>query len=169
MQEPRSAGAMGAEFPYRLQTMCYIEVTNNGTVMFGRDDGTYQRACSGESRLYAVWPGQWSSHLFAIDDLDRYARAFDILHDESRTGLADHEHQVRWSIRPYENKPTGSYVSVDFRFECGCTLRDLNTFARQMREQKGWDVATTRGWSGGGTDKEGYIYSVWVHRTSLRA
>jgi hypothetical protein len=33
----------------------------------------------------AVWPGQWSSDLFEIDDLDEFAKALRIKHDEERT------------------------------------------------------------------------------------
>lgn len=150
MQEPRSAGAMGAEFPYTLKTLCYLEVSADGSVHWGRDTETYNRALTGQSRLFAVWPGEWSSHLFVIDDLDQYARAFGIIHDEERTGLAEHEHQVRWSVHPSEEKPNGSYITIDVRLDCGCKIRDLGTFASQMRQQKGWDIATTGGWGGGG-------------------
>ena len=37
MAKPRSAGAMGAEFPYLLGTMCYIEVAGDGSVSQGAD------------------------------------------------------------------------------------------------------------------------------------
>lgn len=165
--QPRSAGAMGTEFPYRLRTMCYIEVHKDGQVTHGRDADTYRRATAGESRLFAVWPGEWSSDLFAIDDLDQYARAFGIVHDEERTGLADHEHRVRWTISSSEDKPHGTYVSIDVRLDCGCTIRDLTTFASQMREQKGWHIVTSRGWGSSGTDEKGYTYSMRARRSSL--
>lgn len=168
MVEPRSAGQLGAEFPYKLPTMCYIEVAHDGRVTFGREGGAYERARSGESRLYAVWPGQWSSHLFAIDDLDEYARAFGIVHGEKRTGLVDHEHQIRWTIDPFEENPNGSYVTLEVRLDCGCEIRDLQTFAHQMREQKGWDVATTRGFGGSWSEKDRRTYSIRARRRSLR-
>ena len=130
--------------------MCYIEVAADGRVGWGTDAGTYNRALTGESRLFAAWPGQWSSHLFAIDDLDQYARAFGIIHDEARTGLADHQHQVSWTIHPHEDKPNGSYITINVQLDCGCEIHDLTTFASQMRQQKGWDIATTGGWGGSG-------------------
>ena len=34
----------------------------------GADTAAYQRALAGESRLFAVWPGNWRSDLFAIDE-----------------------------------------------------------------------------------------------------
>ncbi|MFI9597095.1 hypothetical protein [Nonomuraea sp. NPDC052265] len=155
------------KFPYRLRTMCYIEVSNAGEVTHGTDGGTYQRVHSGESRLFAVWPGEWSSHLFAIDDLDQYARALGLVHDEKRTGLADHEHQVRWATSQFENKPQGAYINIDLWLDCGCNIRDLAVFAKQMREQKGWEIATSRGWGSSGTDDKGYTYSIRARRTSL--
>jgi hypothetical protein len=166
MQEPRSAGALGTEFPYALGTMCYIEVSSDASVRWGSDAGTYERALAGDVRLYAVWPGKWSSHLFVIDDLNQYARAFGIIHDETRTGLADHEHRVRWAVSRYEQKPNGAY-SIDVWLDCGCVIRDLQSFAKHMREQKGWDIATTSGWGSSGMDSTGRTYSMKARRKSL--
>jgi hypothetical protein len=148
--EPRSAAASGRDFPYRSPTTCYIEVHQDGKVTQGADRAAYERARSGESRLFAVWPGQWRSDLFVIDDLDVYARALGIIHDEERTGLADHNHEIRWAISPYENKPDGTYISIEVWLDCGCTIRDLDVFAAQMQEQRGWDIAKSGGWGSGG-------------------
>jgi hypothetical protein len=128
----------------------------------GAGTDAYERVKKGETRLYAVWPGQWSSHLFVIDDLDQYAGAFGIVHDEKRTGLANHEHQVRWELSPFERKPNGSYITIDVWLDCGCVVRDINTFASHMQQQRGWDVATTGGWGGSG-DR----HHVRVRRKSL--
>ncbi|WNM29206.1 hypothetical protein RKE30_01690 [Streptomyces sp. Li-HN-5-11] len=84
--EPRSAAAAGKDFPYTLDTTCYIEVHKDGRVTQGAGTDAHQRAVAGASRLFAVWPGQWRSDLFAIDDLDEFARAHGIVHDEERTG-----------------------------------------------------------------------------------
>jgi hypothetical protein len=167
MARPRSARALGDEFPYNLKTMCYVEVTPAGQVAFGLDDGTYQRVRDGQSALYAVWPGQWSSDLFVIDDIEEFARARGLVHDERRTGLADHEHEVRWAISPFETKPDGVYVSVDVHLACGCTIEDVRTFAKQMRAQRGWDVATSTGWGSSGLDPAHLTYSFSVRRRSL--
>jgi len=32
----------------------------------------YIRASAGETKIVAVWPGQWRSDLFIIDDLDAF-------------------------------------------------------------------------------------------------
>jgi hypothetical protein len=167
MQKPRSAGALGVEFPYTLATMCYLEVAKDGTVTWGRDAGSYERAVSGQSTLYAVWPGQWSSNLFIIDDLDRYAGGMGIKHDEELTGLADHRHELQWSVSRYETKPQASYVTVDVQLTCGCSIKDLRAFAAQMQSQRGWQVATSGGYGAQGSDKGGYTYSLRVRRTSL--
>lgn len=167
MNEPRSASAVGKDFPYGEPTTCFIEVAEDGAVTWGDGSGAYERVLAGKSRLFAVWPGKWSSHLFVIDDLDEYARAVGIVHDEERTGLAQHRHDVSWSVSPYESKPQGAYITIDVRLNCGCQIHDLTSFALHMREQQGWDIATSRGWGKGGSDEGGYSYSMRVRRSSL--
>lgn len=34
--------------------------------------------------------------------------------------------------------------------DCGCRIADIRTFADHMKTQRGWNVATTAGWGGGG-------------------
>ena len=74
-------------FPYLINTMCYFEVNSRGEVSRlphkNKSDRpgvleAYRRAVSGETTLYAVWPGQWRSDLFQIDDLERFKEAFDL-------------------------------------------------------------------------------------------
>jgi hypothetical protein len=125
MGKPRSSAATGDDFPYESRTTCYIEVAEDGTVSQGVDTEAYQRAVAGKSRLFAVWPGQYSSDLFAIDDLDAYARAVGLIHDVKRTGLAEHKHQVRWQVSQYEQNPSGSYISVEVVLVCGRAIRDI--------------------------------------------
>jgi len=162
MRKPRSAAATGGDFPYDVPTTCYIEVHEDGTLSQGMDRAAHQRAVDGRSRLFAVWPGRWSSDLFAIDDLDACARAIGLVHDEERTGLAEHEHRVRWSISDREEDPRASYVSVEVVLDCGCVIRDLRVFAEHLRAQHGWDIATTSGRSSGGGH-----FTVLVRRNSL--
>lgn len=165
--QPRSAAEVGKDFPYEMSTVCYIEIHKDGRVTHGTDQGTYPRAKNGESTLYAVWPGAYSSHLFVIDDLDQYAGALGIIHDEERTGLAEHDHEVNWQVSPYEQNPTGTYVSVEVTLLCGCKINNIRAFAEQMRKQKGWNVTTSTGWSGGGAIGGPRTYTVGVRRRSL--
>ncbi|MFE1319661.1 hypothetical protein [Kitasatospora phosalacinea] len=165
--QPRSAAAAGRDFPYTSRTTCYIEISEGGTVSHGIDSGTYERARSGKSSLYAVWPGEWSSHLFVIDDLDEYARAHGIIHDQGRTGLAEHEHLVRWKLSPDETKPNASYVDIELELDCGCVIEDLRAFANQMRTQRGWDIATSGGWSSSTRQGHNTTYSLRARRKSL--
>ncbi|MFF7729415.1 hypothetical protein [Streptomyces sp. NPDC008001] len=165
--EPRSAAATGKDFPYTARTTCYIEVHDDGTVTHGNDRAAYERAVAGKSRLFAVWPGEWSSHLFAIDDLDEYAKAHGIKHDEERTGLKEHVHDVQWEPNPYaKDNPRSPYIGVSVTLNCGCSIQDLRTFATHMQEQRGWTVATSGGW-GSSSGPEGTRYSLRVRRKSL--
>lgn len=166
--EPRSAKAVGLEFPYTSPTTCYIEVAADGTVSHGAGAEACSRAKAGASRLFAVWPGQYRSDLFAIDDLDEYARAIGVIHDPERTGLVEHEHQVRWEIDSsgYDN-PRSPYVTIRLRLECGCAIRDRAVFAAHMRRQRGWDIATSGGWGSGGPPGGPATYTLRARRRSL--
>lgn len=79
--------AKESDFPYKMSTVCYIEVDGNGKVTQvhhkNKSDlpevtAAYERAAGKLSTLYAVWPGKWSSDLFLIDDLDAFAKSFGI-------------------------------------------------------------------------------------------
>ncbi|WP_405810841.1 hypothetical protein OG524_16600 [Streptomyces sp. NBC_01520] len=164
--EPSSAAAVGKDFPYTARTTCYIEVHADGAVTHGSDHAAYERAVAGVSRLFAVWPGEWSSRLFAVDDLDEYAKAHGIKHDEERTGLKEHVHEVRWVESGHEQNPRSPYVGIDVTLVCGCAIHDLSTFAAQMKEQRGWVVATSGGW-GSSSGPGGTAYSLRVRRKSL--
>jgi hypothetical protein len=166
--EPRSAKASGRDFPYKYSTTCYIEVWANGTVAQGAGAEAYERAKAGTSRLFAVWPGQYRSDLFEIDDLEEYAKAIGLIHDHQRTGLAEHEHSVRLSQRSYStDNPRSQYVSIDVELDCGCEIRDLTVFAGDMRKQYGWDIATTGGHGIRSTPDGKQVYSLRARRTSL--
>lgn len=74
-------------FPYKMSTMCYFEVNNDGKVTqiphknkcdFDGIFDAYLRAKNHKSTLYAVWPGNYRSDLFLIDDLSQFAQAFGI-------------------------------------------------------------------------------------------
>lgn len=80
----RSAKEAG-NFPYTMSIVCYFEVDKNGTVQQvphkNKSDRqnlleACQRAADGTVTLYAVWPGNWKSDLFIIDDLNAFAEAF---------------------------------------------------------------------------------------------
>lgn len=70
-----------------MKTLCYFEVDRNGNVSQlnhkNKSDrpevmAAYQRAANQTTTLYAVWPGNWSSDLFVIDDLDTFAKKFEL-------------------------------------------------------------------------------------------
>ncbi|MGI5531207.1 hypothetical protein ACQEVX_28655 [Streptomyces syringium] len=103
-----------------------------------------------------------------IDDLDEYAKAHGIKHDEERTGFKEHIHDVRWEPASYANdSPRSPYISVDVTLDCGCEIHDRRTFAAQMKEQQGWDVATSGGWGSSGKPGGRKKYSLRVRRKSL--
>lgn len=75
-------------FPYGMSKVCYFEVDKNGVVsqVYHKNKSdrlklleTYQRVMNKTTMLYAVWPGNWSSDLFIIDDLEAFAKAFNFI------------------------------------------------------------------------------------------
>lgn len=70
-------------FPYGSKIVCYIEHTSDNRIVHIQNYAqqkrdVYFRVKSGESKLYAVWPGQYSSDLFEIDDIDEYGKAYKV-------------------------------------------------------------------------------------------
>ena len=60
-------------------TVCCFEVWGDGRVQqVARTESamlkSYERVKSGETKMYAVWPGQWRSDLFVIDDIEEWAK-----------------------------------------------------------------------------------------------
>jgi len=168
--EPRDATSAGNDFPYTSPIVCYIEVNQVGNVsqVNNHNMALYTRIKNGESKLYAVWPGQYRSDLFLIDDPTEYAKARGIIPDPERTGLREHEHQVWWQIASSESNSRGAYVPVNVRLDCGCRIKDIRTFAEHMHQQKSWNVAVG---TYPGSYQEGQklpIYTVRVQRSSLR-
>ncbi len=75
------------DFPYRMKTLCYFEVDRNGDLNRishkNKSDiegvlEALKKAEQGMTKLYAVWPGNWSSDLFIIDDLEKFAEEFEL-------------------------------------------------------------------------------------------
>lgn len=65
-------------FPYAAKPICYLLVMPDGNVRQiqhtkGELAEAYAAASEGKAVLYAVWPGEWRSDLFVIDDLELFA------------------------------------------------------------------------------------------------
>jgi hypothetical protein len=69
------------DFPYLSNKVCYIVVRDGLPVQLRYRDGirqAIQDASADKCALFAVWPGEWRSDLFRIDDLHAAARAFKV-------------------------------------------------------------------------------------------
>lgn len=154
-------------FPYDAKTTCIISVDGKGNVKqvsHNRAEATaaYKSALAGDCKLYAVWPGQYRSDLFVVDDLNAFADAFGIQRPD------DHVHAVEWELDPFDDGVSRSaWVSV--RLCCGCSIEKMGIrkFANDMYEQRGWDVATSKGYSMR-YDGETTTYSIPVRRSTLK-
>lgn len=68
-------------FPYGSKLVCYIELTKDKEIRqiqnyVKEKHDIYFRVKNEGSKLYAVWPGQYSSDLFEIDDIELYGKVY---------------------------------------------------------------------------------------------
>ncbi len=66
-------------FPYDSKLVCYIEMTKDNELKQVQNyvqekRGVYYRVKNEGSKLYAVWPGNYRSDLFEIDDIELYGK-----------------------------------------------------------------------------------------------
>ena len=149
-------------FPYDSKTTCYILVDKSGNVtqvshIMRELQEAYNAVLEDRAVLYAVWPGRWSSDLFVVDDLNAFADAVGIQRED------EHIHDLEWEISRIDDG-SSRYAWVECKFNCGCSLMKMGIkkFANDMLKQKGWNVATSKGYGG-----HGNVYTVSVNRSSL--
>lgn len=149
------------EFPYKERTTCYIFVEKYGDVKQVTSNKTgieeiKEDLLNNKGKLYAVWPGNYSSDLFFVDDTKALLMAFGLYKSE-------HTHNVKWSISEFDDGKQ-MYATVDCKLNCGCNIdkMGIRQFAADMKEQKGWNVAVTR--YGGHGDE----YTIYVRRNTLK-
>lgn len=150
-------------FPYDSKTTCYFLVGKEGSVTqvshtIKELQEAYNKVLNNLATLYAVWPGQWRSDLFIIDDLNTFADAVGIQRED------EHVHDIEWELSEFDDG-ISRYARVECKFNCNCSLMKMGIkkFANDMFKQKGWNVATSKGWG-----SHGEIYSVQVSRSSLK-
>lgn len=77
--EPARKTSENANFPWGNKQVCYFAAGQGEPVQLhyvkDRKLGLL-RAAKGEITIYAVWPGQYRSDLFVVDDLEPLARAW---------------------------------------------------------------------------------------------
>lgn len=69
-----------SNFPYGSKQVCYILVENDGAVkQLSLNKSEKQAAFAAaelvkenRAKIYAVWPGNWRSDLFIIDDINKF-------------------------------------------------------------------------------------------------
>jgi hypothetical protein len=109
-----------------------------------------------------VWPCNYRSDLFEIDDLNAFADAFGIPRPD------DHKHKITWKLSQIDDGHS-AYARVNIVFECGCDLHQMGIkkFALDLNMQKGWVIATSTGFSSH-SDGKTTEYTISVKRNSLK-
>lgn len=68
----RLASSVAIGFPYESKRVCWIVVEDGVPSQASSQEEkrkAVRLALAGELKLFAVWPGDWSSDLFELDDL----------------------------------------------------------------------------------------------------
>ena len=98
----RSAKESGC-FPYGSKLVCFMELWPNGDLIQLSSKHEKREACfhamGGQSKVVAVWPGNWRSDLFIVDDLEpgiAYQQAIQMI-DEVLASKDKIEYTLDWS------------------------------------------------------------------------
>ena len=153
-------------FPYNSKHNCYLMIDEDGKleqINYGKSEieKMYLVAKQEKKDIFIVWPGQYRSDLFIVDDLNAFADAFGIERNDS------HKHRISWSLANSDDGKS-QYATVQVEFKCGCKidLNNIRKIALDFDRQFGWDVAKTTGF-GSGTRNGKTIYSLSVRRKSI--
>jgi len=160
-------------FPYKNPNNCYIEVLLDGTVRgiahknksdINEIEAAYVRVCNRESRLFCAWPGNYSTNLFEIDDLNAFADAFGFI---CETNSDEHIHSFTWEVDEKNSTSRTAYVRIKFACDCESPLYDSREkFDTFLQKHLDWSVATSRG-RGGSSGAGGVEVGLYVHLATL--
>jgi hypothetical protein len=117
-------------FPYDADTVPYILIKGGKIAWANKQPGKLALLRERGGKILAVWPGQWSSDVFEIDDRIR-ARA--ALGDESALKvMATCKHQYRLLSERQDSKQTRS---IEVELTCGCEPDHSTIAALDMKRQ----------------------------------
>lgn len=129
------------EFPFLSKSLCYYELLNNKLEDLSRDEtllkNAYIRAKNGESKIYITWHGNYRTDMFELDNLNDFGQSFGFEQQ-------NHIHDIEWKY--YDKEEKGAYISLDIKFNCGCTFDGCGGIRKLQKElllQKGWDMSAS--------------------------
>lgn len=161
MNTPKKTSSVnGEDFPYGSSSVVYVEIAPDGSISQGKPSrNALLRAYNGESRMFAIWTGKWSSNMFEVDDLDRCA--LEMGFEQFSENI--HRHDIVWRENDYDSG-SGQTADISLKLKCSCEISSIKAFAVEAKDSLGWYVRVSKGWgSGGGT------YSLCVGRKSLQS
>ena len=158
------------EFPWNEKTISYIyfdKNLNSYQVGSNRDishENAYQLAKSGEGKIIAVWPGNYRSDAFLIDDLNLYGLQFGCVKNPLPIKIVGYIHDNPFN---YDTKQT-KYISFFYEGTDGDITRMPNFLERlsdMLYDKFGWKIAMGKGYSSAYYNEEhkGNI-SVFIYR-----
>ena len=124
----------------------------------------YIRARNHESKIFCAYPGNYSTDLFEIDDLNAFADAFGFMRE---TNSNEHVHSFTWEVDEKYSTSQTAYVRIKFACECESPLYDAGDgFDTFLQKHLGWSVATSKGMSGS-SGAGGVEVGLYVHLRTL--
>ncbi len=136
------------EFEWRNKRVCYLFIGLSGEVFQIEKDisaqEAYSKVSANKGRLVAVWPGNWRSDAFIIDDIRTFGLTFDCIHEDLPLKIIGYSHKT------IEFDTTFS-KHVDFVIECSREVHSLPNFLKRfsdkLEQEFGWTIALSRGYS----------------------
>lgn len=139
-------------FPWKDRNICYIFVNQKMNVFQvggGNRDishgDAYKMAKNGIGKIVAVWPGNYKSDAFLIDELDDYGAAFGLVMKPLPAKLVGYKREKKYDTKI--SKFVCFYLETGDDFSLSDAF--VTQFAMMIQQKFGWKVALSRGFSGG--------------------
>lgn len=136
-----------SDFQWQLNTMCYILVCSNLEVFQIKKDISYEKAYriakNGGGKILAVWPGNWRSDAFLVDDLEQFALEFGCVKPSLPIEIVEYKH-----LKEYDGRNL-YYIDFVVKSDKDMLLLERNfleRFADEIMRKFGWKVALSKGY-----------------------
>lgn len=138
-------------FPYEANTVPFIMVKGGKVTWAGRKAGKIAMLKERGGKILAVWPGEWSSDVFEINDRVRALAELGDLTAIKKLSTCNHKFKIHG-----ESQSTSQTRSVEVELLCGCApdypSSEMSDVQHQLADALGCRV---RGYGGGHSSIDG--------------
>lgn len=155
------------EFPWKDRGVCYVFVSQTldvfhvGSTKDISPLNAYELAKDGKGKIVAVWPGQYRSDAFLVDDLEAYALAFGFAYKPLPIEI------VGFVCRSAHGVAVSKYYDFFIKDDNEVVTFDdsfLTRFSEDLKHKYGWTIAKSKGCGSHGLGKR-KVFSVYVKAT----